>query len=329
MTTRHGRRLRGGIVAAALLAACAATASAGDVRIVLSSKARPYVMAFRGARAALLEAEHDPIPVMLETLKEDPSSVTEDDTLAYLAIGTEAAEWLREQGIPSDRLCYCMVASPEEHGLTGEDAPMGVSMQIPVAEQFALIARALPDARSVGMLYRRDDEQSAASVADARAALPEGWELRTVAMEDHASAAEAIDALYGAGVDMVWTAADPSIYTKVLVRALLLKGLRNRTPVYGFSIPFVRAGALVGAGIDPQTHGAQAGELLAEALDKSASDMSDTTSVESEVGSEAEQSGPVAPAYQTAVNLAAAKSLNVRLPEEAVREADVVVGQDR
>ncbi|MBS3735455.1 MAG: hypothetical protein KGY99_11155, partial [Phycisphaerae bacterium] len=87
-TTRHSGRLRGGIVAAALLAACAATASAGDVRIVLSSKARPYVLAFRGARQALLDADHDPAPVMLETLKESPDQLQNDGAEAYLAIGT-------------------------------------------------------------------------------------------------------------------------------------------------------------------------------------------------------------------------------------------------
>ncbi|MBS3735459.1 MAG: hypothetical protein KGY99_11175, partial [Phycisphaerae bacterium] len=110
--------------------------------------------------------------------------------------------------------------------------------------------------------------------------------------------------------DVVWTSPDQAVYTPSLVRALLLKGLRSGTPVYGFSIPFVRAGALVGAGIDPQTNGAQAGELTARMLD----------------GAPHNSGGPAAPRYQVAANLAAARSLEIALPDAVVREADVVIG---
>ncbi|MBS3733888.1 MAG: hypothetical protein KGY99_03070, partial [Phycisphaerae bacterium] len=56
-------------------------------------------------------------------------------------------------------------------------------------------------------------------------------------------------------------------------------------------------------------NGAQAGALTADVL-----------------GGTARNSDPVAPRYQIAANLAAARSLEITLPDAVVREADVVIG---
>lgn len=301
-----------------------------EVRIVLSSKAQPYVLAFRGAREALIEAGHDPSPVMLETLQAEPGVLAEDTASAYVAIGTDAASWLSRQERAAGRLVYCMVASPAEHGLVGAGAPHGVSMRIPIPEQFQLIARALPEARSVGMIYRRDDEQSRRNASEAEQWMPTGWNLHLIAIEDYGADAEAIKALYDLQIDVVWTAPDPAVYDKSLVRSLLLKGLRDGTPVYGFSIPFVRAGALVGVGIDPQVHGGQAGALTATLLRNAPQSGAGDGQSPSEAGrgGVGDTGQPLAPKYQTVVNLIAAKSLNTKLPEQLVREVDLVLGQD-
>ena len=55
------------------------------------------------------------------------------------------------------------------------------------------------------------------------------------------------------------------------MRTLLLAGIRKKIPVWGFSTAFVRAGALIGVGVEPRSQGAQAAEILVKLLDDPAS----------------------------------------------------------
>jgi ABC-type uncharacterized transport system substrate-binding protein len=92
--------------------------------------------------------------------------------------------------------------------------------------------------------------------------------------------------------------------------------LRRRVPVFGFSPAFVRAGALIGVGIDPHAQGRQAGELVRLSLARSPTADSIPNAVR------------LAPTYQLAVNLTVARKLGVTLPAEFIAHADQVFGGD-
>ena len=80
-----------------------------------------------------------------------------DADTAVVAVGRPAALWLHKQLPANVSLAYCMVADPAQIGLTdGPRGARGVSTDVPLANQFSLIAEALPQARTVGMLYRSD-----------------------------------------------------------------------------------------------------------------------------------------------------------------------------
>jgi ABC-type uncharacterized transport system substrate-binding protein len=286
-----------------------ATPSAAEVAVVLSGDAAPYRAARTGLVEGLAARGHHAHSYALEDLR------TRDDLsrlspAAFVAVGSAAAAFLRRHLPAGTLLAYCLVADPDGLGLGGPPRTVGIATEVPLAVQVDLIRQALPATRSVGMLYR-DDADGRALRERLRAALPEGWRLAAVAVDHHASVAAAIDALLQRDVDIVWTAADASVYDAGTVRSLLLSALRRRVPVFGFSTPFVRAGAVLGVGFDAHAHGLQAAEVLDRAL------------TARQAGAWEPEGGQV-PVFEVSVNLIAAERLGVELTPPVIERASHV-----
>jgi putative ABC transport system substrate-binding protein len=277
--------------------------SGGEALVVLSADKPPYREAEKGLSGAIATAGDTMRTVLLDDLVKR-SAMVADDALV-VAIGTPAAVWLHEHARRS-RVIFCLVADPSGAGLV--DAPIigGVPTDIPLADQLSLIGEALPKARTLGMLYRSDQERSALLVATLRQVLPVGWTLEAVAIDRQESPAVAIDVLLGKAVDVVWTTPDNSIFGEATVRTLLLTALRRRIPVFGFSPAFVRAGGLVGIGVNPETLGAQAGALLLRL-------QGTATGAQPPV--------QLAPTFEICVNLVVAQKLSIDLPPALVKRA--------
>jgi len=201
-----------------------------------------------------------------------------------------------------------MVADPAGAGLVGDPRVFGVTTDVPPDDQLAIILGALPGARRIGMLYQSSSEASAATVAGARAAMSADRSLHAEDLAAHASIAEAINALLAAGVDVVWAIPDRQVYTPETIKALLLAALRKKVPVFGFSAQMVKAGALLGTGLDPKTQGVQAAELLTSRL----------------LEGDTPDAAPVPPRYQVIVNALVADKIGVSLPDAFMGRADVV-----
>lgn len=67
--------------------------------------------------------------------------------------------------------------------------------------------------------------------------------------------------------DLVITEPDPELYNSATVKPLVLASLEARLPLVGFSVAFVRAGALTGVFPDFHELGLQTGELMERILD--------------------------------------------------------------
>lgn len=247
-------------------------AGAQTILAVRSADAAPYRDAERAARDALSRADsrmgRSMRTALLSDLPEEWASSDEAPD-AIIAIGAEAATALRRCAAADTPLIYCMVADPDGRGLT-EDLPhvTGVSTDIAVREQFDLITEALPRTRDIGMLYNPAVPRSVAMRDAAREAMPPGWRLSAVDVRSGESIASAIDRLLERDVDVVWTAPDSSVYDSASIRALLLASLRRKVPVFGFSAPFVRAGALIGLDVDAESQGRRAAEIALEAIER-------------------------------------------------------------
>lgn len=286
-----------------------------DVVVVLSSDDQPYQEVRSVLAKRLPEYGHVSRTVLLEDMTDARLDEAEQRSDLFVAIGTRAAVWLNRRLDKESLLVYSLVSDPEGAGLTERLRTHGISTQVPVATQINLIAEALPKTRSVGMLYRSDTKHSREWVKRLNAVLPEGWRLEPVAVDQYGSFADALKELFRRGPDVVWTAADSSVYDTSSIRALLLAALRHKTPVFGFSTPFVRAGALLGIGIDPRTQGEQTIALIGELVKQSQPQRLPPASSDEQTGIHK------APQFEIAVNLIVAERLGIRLPKDFVHRA--------
>ncbi len=286
---------------------------AADIVVVLASREPPYQAAANAIISTVTRAGHRGRIETLESVRANTSVLVENGDTVFAAVGTAAAILVSETAIPPYNLTYCMVSDARELAFPPGCGVAGVSIEIDLARQFTLIAEGLPHTRDLGMLYRSEDPDSMATLAAVRAAIPSHWTLNAVDVDDERSLAGAIKRLFRLRNDIVWTEADRSIYSPAVTRSLLLESLRRRTPVFGFSQSFVRAGALIGVGIDPTEQGKQAGEAALELL-------RDAVSSRGEGGH-----ARIAPRFQIAVNLIAAEKFGYHLPESLIKRADYVI----
>ena len=284
-----------------------------DVIVVPSSDATPYVKAQEAIKDYVLDRGNSTTVVALDDIGSNLDNVIGGETKAVVAIGSKAAVQLKKQVKAPVLLTYCMVAGPAKLGLEKAPSIPGISTDVPLESQFSLIAEALPKVRTVGMFYNAQTKEGKSLLKKVQASLPGGWQLKAVAVDDkqaYNSTSEAIDALFESHIDIVWTQPDSSIYTRATVRTLLLTALRKEVPVFGFSLGLVKAGALIGTVIDPETQGWDVAELTVNLMNQSDTSRSETT-----------QGGK----FEVALNMVVAERLNVSLPKTLVKRSKHVI----
>ncbi len=295
---------------------CAQAVQAADVVIVRTSDAEPYTQAETAIRQRL-SASGRPWSVK-SLLAREASDKGIDASIGrpdmVVAVGTAAAKWLHKQ-LPADvKLTYCMVSNPGDATLLQGHTCMGVTTDVPIDDQLRLVAEALPRARVVGLMYRSDTPEGRNTLADFKKHLPQDWRVEAVAVNEFPAVGAAIDALLARQIDIVWTNADSKLYDTACVRTLLLAGVRAKIPVWGYSLGFVRAGALLGVGIEPADQGRQAADLIASVLGDAGKF----------------KSGAVAPEhFEIAVNRIVADQIGVDLPDTLSRRAAFVYQSEK
>lgn len=291
-----------------LLVLALPSAMSAEIVAVMSSDAAPYRLA-QNALTRRLSMDGHTVRVLSLPQVTTNGVATLGTPAGVIAIGSPAANWLHEHK-PAMPVIFCLVSNPERSGLLKAPAATGVSTDVPLADQFALIREALPQAVTVGLLYRQGDPASMQDLAAVRQFLPAPLRLDAIAIDMESTPAVAIDTLLSRNIDVVWTSPDASIWNEATVRSLLLTALRRKIPVFGYSAPFVRAGALLGVGLDPAMQGTQAGELVVDLL------SGKTTTV-------------VAPRFEIALNLVVAQKLGITLPKQLQDRAKQIFGGGR
>lgn len=296
------------LIECTVLLVCRNAVSA-EIVAVLSSDASPYESAYEALQKKLSSTGHTLRSVQLKDFDEETArKALTDASTCFVAIGSDAAVALHKRIPANCVLVYCMVADPGQLGLTSGRATSGVDTTVPLKTQLELIAGALPKSRTVGLLYRSDSPESTKLRDAVKNALPAGWALEAVAADKIGSMSKAVDTLFERKIDVVWTAPDSVLYDQAAVRSLLLASLRRKIPVFGYSLAFVKAGALLGVGIEPQAQGRQ----VAEVLERVRSGKVSGVAVE-------------APEFGIAVNLIVAERISITLPEKFVSRAQQVI----
>ena len=293
------------LVSLVLLLVVVVPSPCSEVVIVMSADLPPYRQA-QEALTTSLTFEHCQTVTLEQVIADNGTLAATFSAHAscIVAIGSAAAVWLHQRKNPIPPFVYCMVSDPLTAGLQKAPTTTGVSTDIPPDQQIQLITETLPQARIIGRFYRQADKQSCEAMESSRAFLPQGWKLESVAIDLQESPAAAIDLLLSRNIDVVWTTPDTAIWNEATVRSLLLTTLRRRVPVFGFSTSFVRAGALLGVGLEPATQGKQAAALVHDFLSKKTM----TNAI-------------IPPIFDLSLNLVVAQKLSLNLPPTVVQRA--------
>jgi putative ABC transport system substrate-binding protein len=173
---------------------------------------------------------------------------------------TAAAMSHRLEGVP---LVFSMVLYPQHAGVLGPDVT-GITLEVDPDEQFRLLRRLLPHARTVGVLY--DPDQTGAVVEQARRAAERvGFRLESQPVSGPPEALRAIDRL-AARVDVLWAVPDGSVFTPLTTGYIQMAALQRKVPVLGLSASHARTGALAAFTLDYGDVGRQTTDLVRKVL---------------------------------------------------------------
>lgn len=187
------------------------------------------------------------------------------------------------------------------------DGITGVSDNLPVDEQLALIREMLPDAKTIGILYTTSEANSVSTIATYEEKVGEyGFELIAKGITNAAEIPQAIDVLLPQ-VDCISNMTDNTVVNNLPV--LIEKANAANIPVFGSEEEQVVNGCVASAGIDYIELGKKAGNIAARVLrGEDISTIPYETMEESKI----------------TINPQAAEGIGLAIPESITARAEVV-----
>lgn len=181
----------------------------------------------------------------------------------------------------------------------------GVSDLSPIDEHVALIADIVPEAKSIGVIYNAGESNSVSLVSLLnREAEEQGFVIEAVTITSSADVATAAESLVGQ-VDAIYIPTDNTVVSAL--ESVIKVGNENQIPIFAGDTDSVERGAIATASFDYYEVGRQTGDMVARIL-----------------GGESPGDMPVelAKTVNLAVNLAAADSMGVTVPDAIKDSAD-------
>lgn len=225
-----------------------------------------------------------------------------------VAIGLRAALAVRDAKLRYPTLYTLLPRATLRQVLKSDDPSdgpaSGLHIDEPVARQLDLLVHALPDRRRVGVLLGPTSaNQTDALKAEAHR---RGLRLTLTRISTEAELIPALRRLLDQS-DVLLAIADPLVYNRYTIQAILLTTYRRGIPVVAFSEALVRAGATMAVYSTPRQVGRQIGETVAKFLASPARRLP----------------RPSGPRYfSVAINQQVAQSLGIRsLSEQALGQA--------
>ena len=186
----------------------------------------------------------------------------------YVALGTQATDALAAGRAPVPVLAALLPRSSFErtlrnNALKASSAFTAIYLDQPLQRQLALIRLALPQAKTLGVLWGPDSRPKA-TVLHAQAANA-GFSLNEAGVAGKPNLYPDLQQVLG-GSDVFLALADPQVFNSNTIQNILLTTFRAQVPVVAFSPAYVRAGALVSLHTTPEQVGRQAATLVQAAL---------------------------------------------------------------
>jgi ABC-type uncharacterized transport system substrate-binding protein len=292
------------------------------VRVAILFAAKQSYRAAADAVDAALQAKGHS-PMLIELPDEDDDAARErvrdelirQDPTVVAAAGAPAAMFAL-QSLGNVPVVFFMVPNALDAPFMANDFSerprvTGVTSDISPAEQVRWIRQIHPEVRSIAVLHSPRSKRTVAAIKDAAARNGIGC----LAIEaDRTEFPKAIQALTDIECDGVLMIPDSQVYNSACVQRLLLWGIRQKKPVWGFSEAVVKAGALAAQYPDSGAVGRQAAELVHGVI----------------AGLDPAAIGLRYPAHvQTAVNGHTAKMIGVLLDENRFGKTAVRYGDDQ
>lgn len=230
-----------------------------------------------------------------------------------LAIATPSAQaaYNTTKDIP---ILITAVTDPVSAGLAKSlDKPgtnvTGTSDDLPIAKQFELLKKLIPECKKVGILYNTSEKNSEIQVGNAKKAAPDfGFEIVSAGITNVNEIPQSLDSLLSQ-VDALYVPTDNMVVSAIPL--ITSQAFKKNIPVIGSEKGQVEGGALATNGIDYYKLGFQTGLMAVDVINgKEPKDMAITTLEE----------------MQMVVNTDAAKKLNISIPEEISSKAEKITG---
>ncbi len=241
-----------------------------EVTVILSRNKRPYVEAAEGAREVLVQSAG----AQVETASLDRLKGAQLDTLhgrlaeekndLLIAVGPDAARFLWTRFTdPAPRKLYTIVLNPE--AVIGPSrTSCGVSMNTPAGVQLEMIARGLPSARRIGLLF--DPKYNARFFEEASAvAASSGMEILPLRVSSRKEIPGVLTA-HWRKMDALWMIPDHTVIFETLVKHVIREGVKRRVPTIGYNRFFYESGAALAFVFDYVELGRQCGRAALDML---------------------------------------------------------------
>lgn len=202
-------------------------------------------------------------------------SFVRDRVDVIVALGTGSAlaalKATEKREIP---IVFSIVGAPIATGIikdsnqTGRNIT-GVSMKVPMKEQFALVKEALPGLRKLGILYCTKMPQAVANGKEAAACAPEfGWTPVTVSFpkEDLPQLRKMVESL-AQKVGAVYLPTDPVLKVPENMQTIMRISDEHGVPLVTVAKQFVEDGALMAVHCDFYDIGRQAADSITKVLE--------------------------------------------------------------
>ncbi len=141
----------------------------------------------------------------------------------------------------------------------------GVVLEFPVETNLEWLKRFFPDNEKVGVIYNPEFNKDKISAA-LRAAQKLRLHLVAKEVEKPSDIPAALEFL-SRRVNVLWGIPDPTVLNPQTAKEVLLFSFRNRIPLSGLSLSWVKAGALYALERDYADLGAQCGEMAVKILE--------------------------------------------------------------
>jgi len=197
----------------------------------------------------------------------------EVDLIVALGTGSSLAalEATEKKQIP---IVFSIVGAPKATGIIHayDDSRRnitGVSMKVPVKEQFQMIKDILPDVKKLGIIYCTEMPQAVATGQEATAVASEfGWEQLTISLPkgELPQLEKKVESL-AQNVDVIYIPTDPILNSPENMRIILRMADERMIPVVAVAKKFVEDGVLLAVHCDFYEIGRQAADPIAHVLE--------------------------------------------------------------